>query len=240
MLKDDEVLENLDSVNYKIIQKKKGFKVTLDPILLVNFLNIRKNVKILDIGTGTGIMPLLLGEKKEEIEKIVAVEINEEIANMFSRSLELNEINDKIEVFCCDIKDFKENNFDYIISNPPYMKVEEGKVSVEDYRASARHEIKLNLKEFLYNSKRLLKNGGSLNVIYPTKRFFEFMEEAKSLNLNPKRIRLVHTKPEKESELFLIELIKGHKCNCIFEKALIIFNENNEHTEEVKKYYGIK
>ena len=238
MLLDDEVLENLDSVNYKIIQKKKGFKVTLDPILLVNFLKLKKNIRVLDIGTGTGIMPLLLA-KREEIEKIFAVEINKEIADMFHRSLKLNGI-DNIEDYCRDIKDFEGKNFDYIISNPPYMKVEEGKISPENYRASARHEISLNLKEFLFQGKKLLKNGGSFNIIYPTKRFFEFMEEAKNLNLNPKRIRMVHTKPEKESELFLIELIKGHKCICVFEKPLIVFDENNGYTDEVKKYYGIE
>ena len=238
MLLDDETLEELESVNCKIIQKKKGFRFTVDSILLVNFLKLKKNITLLDIGTGTGIMPLLLC-RKEEINHISAIEIEKTIAQMFDKTIKMNNLQNKISLINEDIKVFDSESFDVVISNPPYMKLNSGHISPDDYRAGARHEVNLNLKDFLFHSKRVLKNGGSLNVVYRTDRFFEFLEEARSLNLNPKRVRFVHTKPENSSELFMIELIKGFKTKATIENPLNIYDNEGNYTEELKKYYGI-
>lgn len=238
MIIEDETLEDLPSVNCKIIQKKKGFRFTVDSILLVNFLKLKKNTNLLDIGTGTGIMPLLLC-RKEEINLITAVEIETEIAKMFEKTIEINSLESKIKLINTDIKNYKEEPFDMIISNPPYMKLNEGYVSPHDYRAGARHEINLDLKELLINGKRLLKNGGSFNLVYRTNRFMEVLDEAKILNLNVKRIRFIYSKPNQSSDLFMIEMIKGFKCACVVEEPLYIYNEHGEYTEELKKYYGI-
>ena len=238
MIIEDETLEDLPSVNCKIIQKKKGFRFTVDSILLVNFLKLKKNTNLLDIGTGTGIMPLLLC-RKEEINLITAVEIETEIAKMFEKTIEINSLESKIKLINIDIKNYKEKPFNMIISNPPYMKLNEGYVSPHDYRAGARHEINLDLKELLINGKRLLKNGGSFNLVYRTNRFMEVLDEAKILNLNVKRIRFIYSKPNQSSDLFMIEMIKGFKCACVVEEPLYIYNEHGEYTEELKKYYGI-
>mgnify|MGYP006397798925 FL=1 len=238
MIIEDETLEDLPSVNCKIIQKKKGFRFTVDSILLVNFLKLKKNTNLLDIGTGTGIMPLLLC-RKEEINLITAVEIETEIAKMFEKTIEINSLESKIKLINTDIKNYKEEPFDMIISNPPYMKVNEGYVSPHDYRAGARHEVNLDLKELLINGKRLLKNGGSFNLVYRTNRFMEVLDEARMLNLNAKRVRFIYSKPNQSSDLFMIEMIKGFKCACVVEEPLYIYNEHGEYTEELKKYYGI-
>ena len=238
MIIEDETLEDLPSVNCKIIQKKKGFRFTVDSILLVNFLKLKKNTDLLDIGTGTGIMPLLLC-RKEEINLITAVEIETEIAKMFEKTIEINSLESKIKLINTDIKNYKEEPFDMIISNPPYMKLNEGYVSPHDYRAGARHEVNLDLKELLINGKRLLKNGGSFNLVYRTNRFMEVLDEARMLNLNAKRVRFIYSKPNQSSDLFMIEMIKGFKCACVVEEPLYIYNEHGEYTEELKKYYGI-
>ncbi len=238
MIIEDETLEDLPSVNCKIIQKKKGFRFTVDSILLVNFLKLKKNTNLLDIGTGTGIMPLLLC-RKEEINLITAVEIETEIAKMFEKTIEINSLESKIKLINTDIKNYKEEPFDMIISNPPYMKLNEGYVSPHDYRAGARHEVNLNLKELLISAKKLLKNGGSFNLVYRTNRFMEVLDEAKMLNLNAKRVRFIYSKPNQSSDLFMIEMIKGFKCACVVEEPLYIYNEHGEYTEELKKYYGI-
>ena len=238
MIIEDETLEDLPSVNCKIIQKKKGFRFTVDSILLVNFLKLKKNTNLLDIGTGTGIMPLLLC-RKEEINLITAVEIETEIAKMFEKTIEINSLESRIKLINIDIKNYKEKPFNMIISNPPYMKLNEGYVSPHDYRAGARHEVNLDLKELLINGKRLLKNGGSFNLVYRTNRFMEVLDEAKILNLNVKRIRFIYSKLNQSSDLFMIEMIKGFKCACVVEEPLYIYNEHGEYTEELKKYYGI-
>lgn len=238
MIIEDETLEDLPSVNCKIIQKKKGFRFTVDSILLVNFLKLKKNTNLLDIGTGTGIMPLLLC-RKEEINLITAVEIETEIAKMFEKTIEINSLKSKIKLINTDIKNYKEEPFNMIISNPPYMKLNEGYVSPHDYRAGARHEVNLDLKELLINGKRLLKNGGSFNLIYRTNRFMEVLDEARMLNFNTKRVRFIYSKPNQSSDLFMIEMIKGFKCACVVEEPLYIYNEHGEYTEELKKYYGI-
>ena len=238
MIIEDETLEDLPSVNCKIIQKKKGFRFTMDSILLVNFLKLKKNTNLLDIGTGTGIMPLLLC-RKEEINLITAVEIETEIAKMFEKTIEINSLESKIKLINIDIKNYKEKPFNMIISNPPYMKLNEGYVSPHDYRAGARHEVNLDLKELLINGKRLLKNGGRFNLVYRTNRFMEVLDEARMLNLNAKRVRFIYSKPNQSSDLFMIEMIKGFKCACVVEEPLYIYNEHGEYTEELKKYYGI-
>ncbi len=183
-------------------------------------------------------MPLLLC-RKEEINLITAVEIETEIAKMFEKTIEINSLESKIKLINIDIKNYKEKPFNMIISNPPYMKLNEGYVSPHDYRAGARHEVNLDLKELLINGKRLLKNGGSFNLVYRTNRFMEVLDEARMLNLNAKRVRFIYSKPNQSSDLFMIEMIKGFKCACVVEEPLYIYNEHGEYTEELKKYYGI-
>lgn len=234
---EDETLDELGKVNRKIIQKKDGFRFAIDAVLIANFLNIKKKSLLIDIGTGTGIIPLLIADNNK-IHKIYGIEIQEEIAQMAIRTVEYNNLNYKIEIIQDDINNLDKNfKADVIVTNPPYIKKENGKISENSKKAISRHEIKLNLEQLLLKSKKTLKSGGSFNIIYRTNRFQELVT---MLNLNKfyiKRLRFIHSKPGNNSNLFMIEAIKDRVCDLEILPALYLFDEKGKYTEEISEYY---
>lgn len=220
-MKIDENLEPLDH-GMVILQKKNGFRFGEDAVMVAEFFSPDKSGNILDIGTGTGIISLILS-RNPKINKITSVEIQEEMANMAKRSIEKNNLTSKIEVINIDIKKLNRGNtYDYIISNPPYMKNSNGKVNNNSIKAISRHEITLKLEELIVQSKRLLKPGGSITLIYRSERMIELLNKLSEFGFYPKRIQNIFSKNTKISKIFMIEAIKGKNKGFEFLEPLYI------------------
>lgn len=233
----DESLDDLDGIGMKIIQKKSGFRFGNDSICLCYFLKLKRKNTILDIGTGSGIIPLQTLALYPE-SRLYGVEIQEDIANMATRTVKLNHIEDKVTIVNKNIKEFEiDEKIDVIVSNPPYMKTTIGKISDKEIKATSRHELTLNLEELLVEVKRLLKVGGSFNMVYRTERFNEVILLLNKNNIFPKRCRFIYTKNGRESKLFMIEALKGRRCQLVIEEPLYFYNEDGSYTEELKSYY---
>lgn len=237
LIKEDEILEKLDKVSMEIIQKKEGFRFGVDAIILSNFVELANKSNVLEIGTGTGIISLLLSNSYPNA-KISAVEIQENMADMAGRSVFYNKLENNITVINKDIKELESSSsFDYIVSNPPYMPIKQGKISSNKIKAISRHEIKLNLKDLLIEGKRLLKVGGSLSIIYRTNRFYELLNLLETYSFSPKRLRFIYSKEGSESILFMIELVKAKKTPLSILEPLYIFDSKGNYTKELQSYY---
>ena len=210
---------------YTLIQKKEGFRFGTDAVLLANFFNGNKNSKILEIGTGNGIIPVLLCAKNK-VSKIITVMIQKEVADLALRNVKRNGLEDRIEIINMDVKDIREGNtYDYIISNPPYMVLDGKEINSQDIKSVARHEIKLNLKEFIANARRLLKPRGELFMVHKSYRFLEISEELIKNGFSVKRVKFVHYSKNKDSSIVLIEASKGRK-NILKIETPIFLNDN--------------
>jgi len=213
MLKDDEIIEKLDK-RLQIIQKNDGYKYGEDTILLFKLfqesLN-KKNIILLDIGTGNGILPILLSDN-EFLSEIIGIDIQRENIERAIKALELNKIRKNIIFECMDIKEYKNSNyFDVIISNPPYMEENGKKINENEHKAISRHEIKLTLSEFISNAKRLLKPIGSLYFIHRTHRLVEIVKSLDKNNFSIKKIIFIYSTKNNKSSMVFIESIKGKK-----------------------------
>ena len=208
--------------NYKIIQNNNGFKFSIDAVLLSDFFNAKKNSKVLDIGTGNGIIPVLL-VMKDKAEDITGIDIQEESTDLARRNIKLNNLEDKIDIVTGDIKKFsKGNTFDVIISNPPYMSVDGKKINPNDSKAIARHEIALDLKELVKAAKRLLKPVGTFYLVHRSYRVVEICRTLEENNFCVKRLKFVYFSKEHNSNLVLIEATKGKKYKLEIESPLFL------------------
>ena len=213
MLKDDEIIEKLDK-RLQIIQKNDGYKYGEDTIILFKLfqesLN-KKNIKLLDIGTGNGILPILLSDN-EFLSEIIGIDIQRENIERAIKALELNKIRKNIIFERMDIKEYKRSNyFDVIISNPPYMEENGKKINENEHKAISRHEIKLTLSEFISNAKRLLKPIGSLYFIHRTHRLVEIVKSLDKNNFSIKKMIFIYSTKNNKSSMVFIEAIKGKK-----------------------------
>ncbi len=215
---DVTLLEN----GIKIYQFVDGFRFSVDPVILVDFFEGKPDGKILDIGSGCGIIPILLAEKKG-MKNIYGVEIQESSAELFRKNIEENNFSDRIKVLDSDVAELTEgNSFDYIISNPPYMTIDGKKISENENKKIARHEICLDLKKLIENSKRLLKPRGELFLVHRSHRFLEISRVLEENDFSVKRVRFTFFDREKNSNLVLIQASKGRKHTLRIENPLFL------------------
>ena len=213
MLKNDEIIEKLDE-KFKIIQKVGGYKYGEDTILLFKLFQAslnKKNIKLLDIGTGNGILPILLSDN-EFLSELVGIDIQKENIDRANKALQLNKIKKNIQFECMDIREYKKSNhFDVIISNPPYMDDNGKKINENEHKAISRHEIKLSLNELISNAKRLLKPIGLLYFIHRTHRLVEIIKALDKNNFSIKKIIFIYSAQNNKSTMMFVEAVKGKK-----------------------------
>ena len=225
--------------NIKIVQDTEMFNFSLDSVLLPNFITLNKNIKqILDIGTGNGPIPLILSTKTKA--HITGYEIQKEVSELAQESIEINKLQKQITIINDDIKNntYETETFDIITCNPPYFEVKENsKFNKNDYKTIARHEVNLNLEQLLKISKKLLKNGGTLGLVHRPERLIDILFQMRKYNIEPKKIRLVYPKKNKEANILLIEGKKNGKKGLKILPPLYSHNEDGSYTKEIQKYW---
>ncbi|MBF1050569.1 MAG: tRNA1(Val) (adenine(37)-N6)-methyltransferase [Peptostreptococcaceae bacterium] len=242
MILEDEIVDDLQIKDYKIIQKKNGFKFGIDSVLLTNFVKYKKNAKIADLGTGTAIIPILLCAKAD-IEKIYAIEIQETIANMAKRSVDMNNLNEKIEVLNINLKDASEylekNSLDIITTNPPYMPNSK-LLSSNDMMMISRNEIYCTVADIMGVSSKLLKSNAKLYMVHRPSRLSDIIVEGRKNSLELKQMRMVHPSVNKSANMVLLQFTKNAKPEIKIQEPLYIHNNDGSYTEEVKQIYAKK
>ena len=233
-------MERLDDVlgyDLKIYQNSSYFSFSLDSIILANYANIRlRDKNIVDFCTGNGVIPLIISNRTKN--NIVGVEIQEKLAELATKSVDYNKLGDRITIVNEDVKEFSRkhlNEFDLVLCNPPYFKIEDKSSFNESYEKKiARHEVLFNLEDLCECSKKVLKDNGNLCIVHRTDRLMEILEIFRKHNIEPKRIRFVYENISKESTLVLIEAQKCGSVGLKVESPIILYNLDGSMTDEYK------
>ena len=240
-LKEGERLDELHRNGYQIIQNSHKFCFGMDAVLLSGFARVRQGERALDLGTGTGIIPILLRGKTEGRE-FVGLEIQEESADMARRSVAYNHLEDSISIVTGDIKEaaalFGAASFDVVTCNPPYMTGSHGLVNTELPKAIARHEILCSLEDVVRETAKVLRPGGRFYLVHRPFRLAEILSMLVQYRLEPKRMRLVYPFVDKEPNMVLIEALQGGRSRITVEKPLIVYKEQGVYTDEIYDIYG--
>ena len=236
-----ERIDELQRNGYKIIQNSKKFCFGMDAVLLSGFAKVKEDEKALDLGTGTGIIPILL-EAKTKGAHFTGLEIQEDSADMARRSVALNKLEHKISIVTGDIKEagnlFGAASFHVVTSNPPYMNNLHGLKNPDLPKAIARHEIHCTLEDVVREGARVLKPGGRFYLVHRPFRLIEIINTLTAYKLEPKRMRMVHPFLDKEPNMVLIEAVKGGGSMIKVEPPLIVYKEVNQYTDEIYDVYG--
>ena len=242
-LKPEERLDDLQIKGYEIIQSPGRFCFGMDAVLLSSYAKVRKRELALDLGTGTGILPILL-EAKNEGEHYTGLEIQEESADMARRSVSHNGLEDKIDIVTGDIKEasgiFGAASFHVITTNPPYMIGEHGLKNENEALYIARHEALCTLDDILRESARLLKPKGRFYMVHRPFRLPEILAKMSAYGIEPKRMRLVYPHIDKEPNMVLLEGLRGGRPRMQVEPPLIVYRKDGEYTEELLEIYRRK
>ena len=237
----NERLDELHRNGYKIIQNPERFCFGMDAVLLSGFASALEGEKVLDLGTGTGIIPILMAAKTPAAH-LTGLEIQEESADMARRSVAYNGLEDRIDIITGDIKDapqiFGASSFDVITTNPPYMIADHGMVNPDEAKAVARHEIKCTLEDVISQSAKVLKPGGRFFMVHRPFRLSEIFTLMSEYKIEPKRMRMVYPYIDAEPNMVLIEGNRGGKPRLSVEKPLIVYEERGKYTDEIYDIYG--
>ena len=241
-LKDNERIDDLEFKNLKIIQNKEGFCFGIDSVLLTDFAkNIKQNSKVIDLGTGTGIIPILLYGKTINTQ-FVGVEIQEEVAEMATRSVKLNLLENKVEILNMNILDldkkYKRGSFDVVTTNPPYKKINTGLINNNDKKIISRHEITASLDDFVKMASFLLKDFGEFYMVHRPDRLVDIFTIMRKNKIEPKKIKFIYPNKDKKTNLVLIKGVKNANQFLEFENNLYVYNENGNYTDEILKIYN--
>lgn len=240
-LLEGERLDELQRNGYYIIQDPKRFCFGMDAVLLSGFAQVKTGESVLDLGTGTGILPILL-EAKTEGRHFTGLEIQPESADMAKRSVQINHLESKIEIVTGDIKDaskiFGASSFDVITTNPPYMIGKHGLQNEDDAKTIARHEVLCTLEDILRESAKILPPKGRFYMVHRPFRLSEIMCRMTQYGIEPKRMKLVYPYIDREPNMVLIEGLRGGNPRLQVEKPLIVYKEKDKYTEEIYEIYG--
>lgn len=241
VINDDERIDDLQYKGLKLIQKTKGFCFGVDAVLLANFADIKKNAAVIDLGTGTGIIPILLAGKTEA-KKITGIEIQPEMAEMANRSVVLNKLELRVEISNSDLKNtierFGASTFDVVVSNPPYMNNGGGLLNARDTKAISRHEIMCTLEDVIKVSSRLLVPGGQFAMVHRPERLVDIVYHMRQFGIEPKYLRFVHPSPYKKANLLLIKGTRGGNPQLKMLEPLYVYDENGNYSKEINEIYG--
>jgi len=237
----DETLDLLFNGSLKVIQKKKGYRFSLDAILLAHFSCLHQRAdSIIELGTGSGVIPLILARRFKEAA-IVGVEVQETLAELAQKNVIINGLIDRITIVKGDLRALKEkyspSSFDLVLSNPPFYPAEAGRVNPGSERAIARHELVGTLPDIVKIASYLLKPKGRLIMIYPAFRLIDLIYQLRSNGLEPKLMRVVYSRVGSPGKLILLSCSKEGRTELKVLKPLIIYQSRSEYTEEMREIY---
>jgi tRNA1Val (adenine37-N6)-methyltransferase len=233
-----ETLDELRGYDLCIAQPRDGYRFSLDPLLLCAFPGAGVVGRAIDLGTGSGVIPLILARQSDSAT-VVGVEVQEEMAALAERNVRLNGLTDRVEIVCADILSLRDrypvSSFDLVIANPPYRTPESGRISPKTGRDRARHETTATLKDFLETAKYLVRPAGTIAFTYLPVRLAEFCVTAAGLKLALLRIRMVHGYAQASARMALIGLAKGRRAELEVLPPLFVYGADGEYSEEVKR-----
>jgi tRNA1Val (adenine37-N6)-methyltransferase len=241
LVKEGERVDDLQYKGLRLIQNPKGFCFGVDAVLLSNFCELRNGWRVIDLGTGTGIIPILLAGKTNAKE-IFGVEIQEEVAEMASRSVQLNQLGGRVHIIHEDLNKLTEQlehySFDAVTSNPPYMNEGSGLLNPDSMKAISRHEVKCTLEDVIRTAAKLLKDRGRFYMVHRPHRLVDIIDLCRQYKLEPKRLRFVHPNKNKKPNILLIECVKYGRPELKFMDPLYVYNEDGSYTDEIYEIYG--
>jgi tRNA1(Val) A37 N6-methylase TrmN6 len=239
----DETLDSLPFGDLRLAQSKNGYRFSLDPILLARFIKLKRWQRVVDLGTGSGILPLVLARISRAGE-LIGIELQAAMAERACRNVELNNLQDRIQICHGDIRQIEEmfnaGTADLVVSNPPFRGVGSGRIAPDDERAIARHELAGGLDDFVAAARWLLRYGGEFNVIYLAERLPELIVCIKKFGLEPKRVRLVYPRSGDSAKMVMVEAKKGGKPGVEMCPPLTIYRDcgaSREYTEDILRMY---
>lgn len=236
-----ERVDDLQLKGLKIIQNPEGFCFGIDAVLLSNFAEIKKNATVVDLCTGTGIVPLLVAGKSQA-SKIYGIEIQNSVADMAQRSVKLNGLEERVEIIEDDLKKafnhLSPGSVDVVTCNPPYIASGGGILNPHSYKAISRHEVLCTLEDVIASASKLLCNKGTLFMVHRPSRLIDISYLARKYGLEPKIIRFVQPKANKKPNILLVKCVKGGNPELKFMDPLIVYEEDGDYTQEIYKIYN--
>ena len=241
-LKENERIDDLELNGLKIIQNTDGFCFGMDSVLLSDFAKEIKNEStVIDLGTGTGILGILLCGKTN-LKKVIGIEVQKEVAQMANKSIILNNLQKRFEIINDNIKNlekyFELGTIDVIVTNPPYKKANSGLTNENKAKLISRHEVEAALEDFIKISSKLLKNNGEFYMVHRPERLGDIIELLRKYKIEPKKLKVVSPKLTKEPNLILIKAVKNGKPFLKLEKNLYVYDEKGNYTKDILKIYG--
>jgi tRNA1Val (adenine37-N6)-methyltransferase len=233
----DQILEG----KLKVIQKERGCRFSIDALLLSRFISLKDGDHVLDLGTGGGIVPMILA-KRWTCGRIAGLDIQDDLIDMARRSAVLNQVDDRVEFIRGDIRQiktlFEAGSFDAVTFNPPYRRIHSGRMNPNIEKAIARHELKATLDDFLQAAAHVLKMKGRVFVIYPAVRVVRLFSRMRTLCLEPKRTVLVYSNPASEGEFVLVEGLKGGNESLKVLPPLFIYEREGGYTQDMQRIFS--